>query len=200
VHFLAPQCSRRPPFSRIDLLSCRNMLIYMEPVLQLQIMSLLHYALKPGGYLWLGRSETTGSSRALFHAEDARHKLSTRRPGGSPPGMHFRPALGGGKAEPFLRAAPAPREAAQVDLPKEAERILLTKYTPPGVIISAAMEIVQFRGETGAFLAPAAGAPSLHLLKMLREGLLVGVRGDLARRVRRCLMKFGIQVASRAIA
>jgi two-component system CheB/CheR fusion protein len=77
------------------------MLIYMEPVLQLQIMSLLHYALKPGGYLWLGRSETTGSPRALFHAEDARHKLFTRRPGGSPPGMHFRPALGGGKAEPF---------------------------------------------------------------------------------------------------
>jgi chemotaxis methyl-accepting protein methylase/two-component sensor histidine kinase/PAS domain-containing protein len=170
-----------PPFSRIDLISCRNMLIYMEPVLQKHIMSLLHYALKPSGYLWLGRSETTGASRALFHAEDTRHKLFARRPGGSPPGMHFRPALGGGTGEPFLRAAPTQKETARADLPKEAERILLTKYTPPGVIISAAMEIVQFRGETGAFLAPAAGAPSLNLLKMLREGLLVGVRAAILR-------------------
>jgi two-component system, chemotaxis family, CheB/CheR fusion protein len=169
-----------PPFSRIDLISCRNMLIYMEPVLQRQILSLLHYALKPGGYLWLGRSETTGASRALFHVEDARNKLFTRRPGRSPPGVPFRPAHGGG-GEPFQRAAPAPRETARADLPKEAERILLSKYTPPGVIISTAMEIVQFRGETGAFLAPAAGAPSLHLLKMLREGLLVGVRAAILR-------------------
>src|SRR5450432_1424335 len=144
-------------------------------------MSLLHYALKPGGHILLGRSETTGAARALFDVEDARNKLFTRRPGGSPPGVPFRPALGGGGGEPFQRAAPAPRETARADLPKEAERILLSKYTPPGVIISNAMEILQFRGETGAFLAPAAGAPSLHLLKMLREGLLVGVRAAILR-------------------
>ncbi len=171
-----------PPFSRVDLISCRNLLIYMEPVLQKQIMTLLHYSLKPGGHLWLGRSETAGASRALFDVEDVRNKIFVRRVGRSVPGLTFRAALGGGRTEPFLRAAPgAPLEVPRHNLPKEAERILLAKYVPPGVVISAAMEIVQFRGDTGPYLAPAAGAPSLHLLKMLREGLLVGVRAAILR-------------------
>jgi two-component sensor histidine kinase/PAS domain-containing protein len=110
-----------------------------------------------------------------------RNKIFVRRPGGSAPGLSFRSALGGGRADPFLRAAPAPLEVPRLNLPKEAERILLAKYVPPGVVISAAMEIVQFRGDTGAYLAPAAGAPSQHLLKMLREGLLVGVRAAILR-------------------
>ena len=170
-----------PPFSRVDLVTCRNLLIYMEPVLQQQIMALLHYALKPGGHLWLGRSETAGSSRALFDVADARHKIFSRRPGGSALGSPFRTALAGGRVDPFLRAAPAPKAVPRGDLHKEAERVLLAKYAPPGVVISAAMEIVQFRGDTGAYLAAPAGAPSLHLLKMLREGLLVGVRAAILR-------------------
>ncbi len=170
-----------PPFSRVDLISCRNLLIYMEPVLQRQVMALMHYALKPGGHLWLGRSETAGASRALFNVEDVRNKIFVRRSGSSVPGLSFRSALGGGGSDPFLRAAPAPLDVPRPNLPKEAERILLAKYVPPGVVISAAMEIVQFRGDTGPYLAPAAGAPSLHLLKMLRQGLLVGVRAAILR-------------------
>ena len=170
-----------PPFSRVDLISCRNLLIYMEPVLQQQVMALLHYALKPGGHLWLGRSETAGASRALFDVEDAQHKIFVRRPGGSAPTLPFRPAIGGVRVDPFLRAAPELKAAPRADLHKEAERILLAKYAPPGVVISAAMDIVQFRGDTGAYLAPAAGAPSPHLFKMLREGLLVGVRAAILR-------------------
>ena len=170
-----------PPFSRVDLISCRNLLIYMEPVLQQKIMALMHYALKPGGHLWLGRSETAGASRALFDVEDGRNKIFVRRPGGSTPGLPFRSAIGGSRADPFLRAAPAQLEVPRPNLPKEAERILLAKYVPPGVVISSAMEIIQFRGDTGPYLAPAAGAPSLHLLKMLREGLLVGVRAAILR-------------------
>ena len=170
-----------PPFSRVDLISCRNMLIYMEPVLQQQIMTLLHYALKPGGYLWLGASETAGTSRALFELEDARHKLFTRRTGASPPGMRFRAAPGGAAGDPRLPPPAALPEAPRADLNKEAERVLLKKFAPPGVVISAGMEIVQFRGDTSAYLAPAAGAASLHLLKMLREGLMLGVRAAVMR-------------------
>lgn len=169
-----------PPFSRVDLISCRNLLIYMEPVLQQQIMALLHYALKPGGHLWLGRSETAGASRALFDVEDQRNKIFVRRPGVSIPGLRFRPAVGG-TVDPFLRAGPASKARPRVDLNAEAERILLAKYMPPGVVISSSMEIVQFRGDTGPYLAPAAGAPSVHLLKMLRDGLLVGVRAAILR-------------------
>jgi two-component system, chemotaxis family, CheB/CheR fusion protein len=139
-----------PPFSRVDFISCRNLLIYMEPVLQQQIMALLHYALKPGGHLWLGRSETAGASRALFDVEDKRHKILVRRPGSSAPGLPFRPALGGGRADPFLRSAPALKAVPRADLHKEAERILLAKYVPPGVVISAAMR----SSNSGAIPAP----------------------------------------------
>ncbi len=170
-----------PPFSRVDLISCRNLLIYMEPVLQQQIMALLHYALKQGGYLWLGRSETAAAWRSLFDIEDAPNKIFVRRPGSSAPGLSFRSAIGGAKTDPFLRAAPAQLEGPLQNLPKQAERILLAKFVPPGVVISPTMDILQFRGDTGPYLAPAAGAPSLHLLKMLREGLLVGVRAAILR-------------------
>ena len=73
-----------PPFSRMDFISCRNMLIYMQPVLQQEVLPLLHYALKPGGFLWLGTSETLGNSRSLFDVADARNKIFIRRPGSSP--------------------------------------------------------------------------------------------------------------------
>ena len=170
-----------PPFSRVDFISCRNVLIYMEPVLQQQIMPLLHYALKPGGFLWLGNSETAGNSRALFEVEDARHKIYHRQPGASPAGTNFRPRSGDPAGEALPAAGLSLRDIPRLDLPKEAERILLTKYAPPGVVVSTGLEIVQFRGDTGAYLTPAPGAASLHLLKMLREGLLVGVRAAIRR-------------------
>ncbi|MDZ4287674.1 MAG: CheR family methyltransferase [Prosthecobacter sp.] len=170
-----------PPFSQVDLVSCRNMLIYMEPVLQLKIMPLLHYALKPGGYLLLGGSETAGTSRTLFEIENARHKIYSRRPGASPLRSHIRAQASAVGSSPFPLIMTNSRELPPEGLPKEAERILLTKYVPPGVVISEGLDIVQFRGETGAYLAPAAGVPSLNLLKMLREGLLFGVRAAILR-------------------
>ncbi len=174
-----------PPFSRVDFISCRNMLIYLEPVLQQQVVPMLHYALKPGGYLWLGGSESVGMARALFDTEDVRHKIFSKRPGGSQPGLRFRLAAAGGGppgAQPTA-SPPVLREPTRADLPKEAERLLLSKYAPPGVLISASMEILQFRGDTSPYLAPMAGTASLHLLKMLREGLLVCVRSAVLRAV-----------------
>ncbi len=170
-----------PPFSRVDFISCRNVLIYMESVLQQQIMHLLHYALKPGGVLWLGTSETAGSARTLFEVEDARHKIYTRQPGASSTDRRFRSTPSSTTVDLFARPAPDKGEPPRTDLHKEAERILLSKYAPPGVVISAGMEIVQFRGDTGLYLTPSPGLASLHLLKMLREGLLVGVRAAILR-------------------
>ena len=167
-----------PPFSRVDFISCRNLLIYLEPVLQQQVMPLLHYALKPGGHLWLGSSESVGTSRALFDVEDTRHKIFSRRPGPTPPGTRFRPSQ---DSTLFPTSAPELRETPQTMLHRDAERVLLAKYAPPGVVVNAALNVVQFRGETGAYLAPAAGLASHELLKMLREGLLVPVRAALER-------------------
>ena len=169
-----------PPFSRIDLISCRNMLIYMEPVLQQKIVPLLHYALKPAGFLWLGGSETIGSYRNLFEPEDSRHKIYTRKAGSNTDRAHFALQRNGAPRAPFVPFTARPVDTA-VDLHKEADRILLTKFAPPGVVVSADLEILQYRGDTGAFLTPAPGKASFSLLKMLREGLLVGVRAAILR-------------------
>ncbi len=167
-----------PPFSRVDFISCRNLLIYLEPVLQQKVMPLLHYALKPGGHLWLGSSESLGNSRALFETEDARQKIFARKAGPTPPGAGFRPAQ---SMTPFPPSSQGPRETPATQLHRDAERVLLAKYAPPGVVVNASLEVVQFRGDTGAYLAPAPGIASHGLLKMLREGLLVPVRTALAR-------------------
>lgn len=165
-----------PPFSRVDFIACRNLLIYLEPVLQQQILRTLHFALKPGGWLWLGDSESIGSSRSLFDLVDPAHKIFTRRPG-PPSELRMLPAE---RTHP-LSSAPGGRENSHGELYRDAERVLAARYAPPGVVITTGMEIVQFRGETGAYLAPPSGLPSTHLLKMLREGLLVGVRSAILR-------------------
>ena len=171
-----------PPFSRIDLISCRNLLIYLQPVLQHKVMQLLHYALNPEGVLWLGTSESPGVGSTLFDAADVRHKFFTRHPGNAPSGAAYRPAV-----LPTLQHRGAqsvtvlPRHQPRAELQKEAERLLLATFVPPGVVISASMEIVQYRGDTGAYLSPSSGTPTQDLLKMLREGLLVGVRSAILR-------------------
>ena len=168
-----------PPFSRIDLISCRNLLIYLEPVLQHRVMPTLHYALKPAGCLWLGASETIGSHRNLFDAEDAKHKIYAKKPGSSLGNGHFPLQPGAAPRVPFSPITARSSEAA--DLHREADRLLSVKFAPPGVLVSAELEILQYRGDTGPYLAPAPGKASLNLLKMLREGLLVGVRAAVLR-------------------
>ena len=168
-----------PPFSRIDLISCRNLLIYLEPVLQQKIVPTLHYALKPTGYLWLGGSETIGSFRNLFDARDAKHKIYAKNPDSGSGHSHFPLKQGGTPRVSFVPIMARPSDTS--DLPREADRVLLTKFAPPGVLVSADLDILQYRGDTGPDLAPAPGKASLSLLKMLREGLLVAVRAAILR-------------------
>jgi two-component system CheB/CheR fusion protein len=172
-----------PPFSHIDVISCRNMLIYLEPVLQQRIVSMLHYALKPNGFLFLGASETIGSYRHLFEIEDAKAKIYAKKPARVQPDA-FLPLVG------HPRLAPAriqrqgnlrePKEFA-VDPQREVDRILLGRYAPAAVVVNEDLDIVQFRGETGLYLTPAAGKASLNVIKMAREGLLVPLRALLHR-------------------
>ena len=170
-----------PPFSRMDLISCRNLLIYLEPALQQHIMPILHYGLKSSGVLWLGASETTGVFRELFDAEDAKHRFYVKKLG---EGYVPVPSLGRGRAKQVLSDLPPPlprRGQRGEDVQREADRLLITRYSPPGVLVSRDLEILQFRGDTGPYLAPTSGRASLNLLKMLREGLLLPVRGAITR-------------------
>src|SRR5712691_2687787 len=165
-----------PPFSRIDLISCRNVLIYLEPSLQQRVLAILHYALNPKGVLWLGGSETIGAYRDLFEMEDTRQKVYVRKPGATHVAVALLPPLRG--AEPRAAGQPGREVAAPgADPQREADRLGLARYAPASVLINADLEIVQFRGETSPYLAPSPGKASFNLLKMLREGLLVGVRG-----------------------
>jgi|CXWL01.1.fsa_nt_gi two-component system CheB/CheR fusion protein len=168
-----------PPFSRIDVISCRNLLIYLEPVLQQRVMPLMHYALKPSGCLWLGGSETIGNHRNLFQVQDAKHKIYVKKPGSTPGYGHFQLPQAGVPRVAFAPVGARPNESAE--LQREADRVLSGKFAPPAVLVSADLEILQFRGETGPYLAPAPGKASLNLLKMLREGLMVAVRAAVLR-------------------
>jgi two-component system CheB/CheR fusion protein len=162
-----------PPFSNMDLLSCRNLLIYLEPALQRRIVPLFHYALKADGFLLLGRSETLTSYPELFHPIDRNHRIYAKRPGA-------RPAVEFGQRGLRAPAHESPIEAVKTRQPpdpqREADRVILTRFTPPGVLVNDALEIVQFRGRTSPYLEAASGTPSLNVLKMAREGLLVDLR------------------------
>lgn len=216
--FARQDVTKDPPFSKLDLISCRNLLIYFGPMLQTRVIPTFHYALKPDGLLLLGGSETIGGFADLFALADSRHKLYTRKPAGSPRGVMSStftapPALllhGASRMEfelphhgqPEEEAKPgqtaAPASAAGFDYQKEADRIVLGKYTPPGVVVNEHLDILQFRGYTGAYLEPAPGAASLNILKMAREGLLLDLRGAIndAKRRNGPARRTGVQVKS----
>jgi two-component system CheB/CheR fusion protein len=164
------------PFSRLDLVSCRNVLIYMDVALQKRIIPLLHYALNPKGFLFLGSSETVGGFGELFETVDARNRIFTRSPSAGPVAIDFgSPVVAGGPAENLARDDRATLWNA-LDVQKEADRVLLARFAPVGVVVDETMTVLQFRGRTAPYLEPAPGMASLDLFRMLREGLLAEVR------------------------
>ncbi len=181
--FAKQDLTRDPPFSKLDLISCRNMLIYLGPVLQKRVIPLFHYALKLEGFLLLGKSEALSAYSDLFSLVEGKHKIYSKR---AAPPRHFldvvpthHPAI----KEPVSREFGGPGESgwSELDMQKEADRIVLTRYAPPGVIVNDAMEILQFRGRTGHYLEPEPGEASFNLLKMAREGLKLELRAALHR-------------------
>ena len=173
--FARHDVTRDPPFSRMDLISCRNMLIYLEPRMQQRVMAIFHYALLTSGFLLLGASETASASQDLFAPVDKKHRIYLKRPTAAPAVFGFGAPRAGGPEEQEARpvaAKPGPRE----ELPREADRILLARYAPAGVIVDEKDNIVEFRGETEPYLEHGHGRASLNLFKMARKGLLLEIR------------------------
>src|SRR6266849_6443566 len=173
-----------PPFSRIDVISCRNVLIYLGPVLQRRIMPVFHYALKPRGFLMLGGAEGILSTASdLFELMDRKHKIYCRKSTAS--GLHFDFAASRYSTEAgnIAGGEQAPRHESAVrllDLHKEADRILLTKYAPVAVVINDDMEVLEYRGHVGLYLELAPGRASFNILKMAREGLLFDLQAAIS--------------------
>ncbi|HKD11271.1 MAG TPA: chemotaxis protein CheB, partial [Thermoanaerobaculia bacterium] len=167
-----------PPFSNLDVLSCRNVLIYLEPVLQKRVIPLFYYALKPTGYLVLGSAETLAATD-LFAAIDKNVRVFTKRPGAIRPIIDFT-ALSATDMDGDRPVPPPTEHNRFLELQKEADRIVMSNYGPPGVIVNEGLDVVQFRGRTSRFLEAPSGTPSLNVLKMAREGLLVELRDSIA--------------------
>jgi two-component system CheB/CheR fusion protein len=165
-----------PPFSRLDLVSCRNVLIYMDTALQKRVLPILHYALNPDGFLFLGASENIGNFDDLFAPVDFKHRLFLKKPATHVMPLDFnahRVPEGGGPRHGREEGAAL---WSALDVQREADRILLSRYAPVGVVVDEAMTVLQFRGRTSAYLEPAPGMATLDLFRMLREGLLAEVR------------------------
>jgi len=166
-----------PPFSRLDLISCRNVLIYLGPLLQKKVVPILHYALKPGGYLVLGTSETIGAFTELFELVDKKNKIYVRRDGQARTDVDFLRKTGPKELEESSVSVLRHEEpGGPFDLHKQVDRILLSQFAPGGVVINWRMEVLQFRGQTGPYLQHQPGDASLNLLRMLRPEFLVDVR------------------------
>lgn len=187
-----------PPFSRMDLISCRNLLIYLEPALQKKILPTFHYALRPGGYLLLGASESVGQFGDLFETVEKKHKLFSKKAVSTP--VRFLPAPPSHPAEKRRRAAapPVALDAARGELSaqREADRLSVNEFAPPGVLVDAQLRVIQFRGPTGAFLTPPSGKANFDLLKMAREGLLLPLRAALnkAKKEQTIVRKEGVRI------
>ena len=163
-----------PPFTRLDILSCRNLLIYFDATLQHRLLPLFHYSLRPGGLLLLGSSETVGSFSKLFEPMDSRLRLYLRRPILSATGSEFLlksfpPLLRLTKETPM----PSSPNAAQGgdSLQAAADQVLLQVHAPPAVVVNAAGDIVYISGRTGKYLEPAAGKANWNFHAMVRESL-----------------------------
>ncbi|CAG1064616.1 Chemotaxis protein methyltransferase [uncultured bacterium] len=167
-----------PPFSRLDLISCRNLLIYLEQEMQKKVLSIFHYGLKPTGFLMLGSSESVGSSADLFSVVDRKFKVYSKK------SIRMKPVID-------LAFSPARQDTGAVekregretwvgqDVKYDIDRIIVEKYGPAGVVVNEDMQIMQFHGRTDPYLEHRPGSADLNLMKMVREGMLHDLRDAL---------------------
>ncbi|MDP5199066.1 CheR family methyltransferase [Flavobacterium sp. DG2-3] len=155
-----------PPFAKIDLVSCRNVMIYLDSFLQEKVLGSFHYSLKEKGFLFLGKSESANTASHLFETIVKQDKIYAKK---------FTPARY--VPQPFkpiyntINRQTAVQSGEEIDFRKIADDILFSKYTPASVIINEHLEIVHFHGDTSPFLLPAPGRPNFNVLKMAREGI-----------------------------
>ncbi len=175
-----------PPFSNLDLISCRNVLIYLGQPLQRKVFPVFHYALKPTGYLLLGASETVGGFADLFTMADKKCKLYTKKSNVRRPAVTF-----GQPGPEAVAPEPAPVDVPSVvavpglsEIQRQADRLVLTHFSPAGVVVNRALEVLHFRGRTGLYLEHIHGEASLNLLRMAREGLTVDLRALVTKAVK----------------
>jgi two-component system, chemotaxis family, CheB/CheR fusion protein len=184
VIFSAHDLIKDPPFSRLDLIISRNLLIYLETDLQRFVTNLFHYALRRGGYLFLGPSENVSGAADLFRTLDQKHRIYQRSE------VLARPldVVGITTVSPRSNAA-RPRELrepepGQGELLTALQRVLLEQFTSPWVLINAEGQCLYFSNRTGKYLEPAGGVPSAFIVDMARTGLRLDLRAAIHKAVK----------------
>jgi PAS domain S-box-containing protein len=162
-----------PPFSNMDLISCRNMLIYFDSHLQERIVPILHYALKPNGFLVLGESESIGKFTALFEPVNKKSFIYTKKK--AQPRVNF----GFESASSYVARA-AVKESGKKDsismLRDEMDKLLITEYVPAALLLNNNLDILVFRGNVTPYLSPESGQISFNVAKMIRKELRADVQ------------------------
>jgi two-component system, chemotaxis family, CheB/CheR fusion protein len=171
-----------PPFSNVDLISCRNVLIYLDASLQQRIMPIFHYSLKSTGFLLLGTAESTGKYSDLFTVVEKKHRIYAKNPTAIQSTFSFTPSSyltvksidNLNNTLPVRQSIPAASE--EFDLQKKVDRLIADLYTPAGVVVDDKMQVLQLRGEIDRYLKLVPGVANLNLFNLVRSGLLVELR------------------------
>ena len=193
--FAKQDLTKDPPFSKIDLISCCNLLIYLGPLLQKRAISLFLYALKPGGFLVLGSSESIGSYADSFQTVDRKQRIYSKKASSGPLTLD----LSGSRTGPAARAeesASSEDAGAIRNVQKYVDRMLLAEYSPPGVIVDDALHVIQVRGDTGSYLQLPPGDPTTDLTRLVKPGLLAPLRAAIrkARHEKAPVVETGLRV------
>lgn len=175
ITFAPQNLLQDPPFSRLDLISCRNLLIYLEPECQRRVLGLFHFALREGGHLFLGSAETTSGQEDLFQTVSKKWRIF-RRLGPTRHDIVDFPIFGDGQQTGGAALEPAARNAVTRRAGNTMEQALLDRYAPASALIDASFRVHYLRGPTEDYLRPPSGEPSFNLLAMAREGLQVPLR------------------------
>ena len=171
--FAVQNVIKDPPFTKLDLISCRNVLIYLNAELQKRLLPIFHYALQPGGLLFLGPAETIGGFTDLFEVADSKWKIFRRKET-----AHALHPLMGFTAQPD-KADTNAQVPATMQPPRDSniagivDRLLLARFAPASVVVNNRGDVIYIHGRTGAYLEPSSGQPRLNVLDMAREGLQI---------------------------
>ncbi|MEX0909822.1 MAG: chemotaxis protein CheB [Candidatus Paceibacterota bacterium] len=166
-----------PAFARIDIVSCCNVLIYMDTTLQKRMLATFHYALRPQGFLVLGKSETSGAATGLFTQVDKKNKVFAKKIGSKKAPI---PIVPRNEFTPNIARVSSNRKVGVMteanSIQDEADALLVDRYAPASVLINVDYEILQLRGKTEKYLKLPSGKVTLNLMKMVREELVYDLR------------------------
>jgi two-component system, chemotaxis family, CheB/CheR fusion protein len=187
-----------PPFAKLNLISCRNVLIYMQPVLQKKMLSIFNYALKEKGFLWLGKSETNRSPD-LFEMPSKKNKIYLKK---NVDKWTLRNAFPTNKKIKHMTTSFDQERDENVDAQKAADSVILSMYAPPAVLLNEKFDIVEFRGVTMQYFEHGPGKASLNVLKLAHRDLVHSLRSALnqAHSAKKNVKKEGITIYSNGIA